>query len=1003
MNSEKRGFADFVYNVDKLNVVFALSSVALAISVVWMIWADFDREWKYFQREAMQLDRHKTRVELDAANSAIDTDQLASLDSQAKEIEAVIQSRDADLQAVQAELEELRGQLYIADQNLKFEKAEYDVMRYEFEEARHANHAEEAAEKGKTLDEIRKRMAGFRLVLEEVESRQNGAEARLEEIQGKQTELQGQRAALLKGASLLERRLAGLLPTFENEFRNMPMLDFISPTVKIRQIVLGDLKNDINFITVPKVDRCNTCHVNIDQKGYEIDWETATFEDESLAGYMAGKYEEDERIGMTKVLASHPNLDLFVSSASPHPIDVAGCTSCHVGRDRGITFVNTAHTPSDVEEEARWERLYHYHKMHHWDYPMYPTRYVEQSCSSCHTGVTHIPKADDLNRGIHLIRTLGCAGCHKIQGYTDLRKAGPSLTRISSKLQPDWVEKWVRDPKGFRPSTKMPKIFDLQNVDSPEDIARGTAAIHGIARYLFHNAEMLEYPKPPPGDVTRGQALVEKTGCRACHVVGEGDDHGQEYGLRNFGPNLNDVGSKMLPGWLFAWVKNPDQYFPETVMPNLRLTDQEAADITAYLMTRRNRDFEIRSSAVVDQQVRDDMALDFLKARMPILAARDSLSKMSKDVKDRFVGERMILKQGCFGCHLIPGFEDVTPIGTELTLEGSKDVLKLDFGLNPTHIPHVRSDWFFTKLKQPRVFDQGKVKSFADKLRMPNFGLSDDDAHSITLALLSFSKTFIEPGGMRHLSPSEIEIEKGRRLVYDRNCQGCHIVEDVGGAIREPLVRSYVAAGQDEAGAVGFVPPILNGEGKKVQPDWLFGFLNNVVPIRPWLDVRMPTFGFSDRESIDITTYFSRLDEQQFPYRTDVVKRLGAEGIRAGEMLFSADIYNCWTCHQQGDIKPKGDPASYAPDLKMARERLKPEWISKWLWDPQQLAPGTKMPTFFGEDLTYLPDGMAKYLPPAEGTTPEYGVMQAKTDGVIQAINDYIIHGLHQNVRLSQR
>jgi mono/diheme cytochrome c family protein len=286
---------------------------------------------------------------------------------------------------------------------------------------------------------------------------------------------------------------------------------------------------------------------------------------------------------------------------------------------------------------------------------------------------------------------------------------------------------------------------------------------------------------------------------------------------------------------------------------------------------------------------------------------------------------------------------------------------------------------------------------------MPNFGLSDDDAHSITLALLSFSKTFIEPGGMRHLSPSEIEIEKGRRLVYDRNCQGCHIVEDVGGAIREPLVKSYVAAGQDEAGAVGFVPPILNGEGEKVQPDWLFGFLNNVVPIRPWLDVRMPTFGFSDREAIDITTYFSRLDEQQFPYRTDVVKRLGAEEIRAGEMLFSADIYNCWTCHQQGNIKPKGDPASYAPDLKMARERLKPEWISKWLWDPQQLAPGTKMPTFFGEDLTYLPDGMAKYLPPAEGTTPEYGVMQAKTDGVIQAINDYIIHGLHQNVRLSQR
>ena len=952
----------------------------------------------------MQLDRFKTQVELDAANLAIDQDQLSAVDAEAKAVEAGILARDAELQVVEAELEVIRGQFYIADQNSKFEKAEYDVVKYQYEEARHANHAEEAAEKGKALEEMEKRMANFRLITEEVESRQDAANARLEDIQGKRVELESKRAIILKSASLLERRLHGLLPIFENEFRNFPMLDFISPTEKIRQIVLGNLKNDINFIAVPKVDRCITCHVNIDREGYEIDWGAATFKNEPLAKYMAETYEEDERIGMTKVLASHPNLDLFTTSGSPHPLDTAGCTTCHLGRDRGVTFVNTAHTPSDAEEEARWERLYHYHKMHHWDYPMYPTKYVEQSCSSCHTGVASIPKADGLNRGIHLIKTLGCAGCHKIQGYTDVRKAGPSLTRVSAKLQPEWVEKWVRDPRGFRPSTKMPKIFDLPNVDSAEDIARATAAIHGITEYLFYNSEERTYPEPPvSGDVSRGQDLVEKTGCRACHVVGEGDNLGQEYGLRNFGPNLNDVGSKMSSGWLFAWVKNPEQYFPETVMPNLRLTDQEAADVAAYLMTLRNRDFETRSSAAVDQQVRDDLALDFLKARMPILTAQDSLARMTEDAKNLFVGERMILKQGCFGCHLIPGFEDVTPIGTELTLEGSKDVAKLDFGLNPTHIPHTRHDWFFTKLKQPRVFDQGKVKSFTDKLRMPNFTFSDEDAHSITLALLSFQKTFIEAGGMRDLSPAEIEIEKGRRVVQDRNCKGCHIVEDEGGAIRESLVKSYVARGQDEAAAVGFVPPILNGEGKKVQPGWLFGFLKDVTPIRPWLDVRMPTFGFSDHDAIDVTTYFSRLDEQQFPYKTVVEKRLGRDDIRAGEKLFSEDIFNCWTCHQQGDIKPKGDPASYAPDLKMARERLKPEWIKQWLWDPQQLAPGTKMPTFFDDDTAYLPEDMAKYISSAEGTTPGDGIMQAKTDDVIQAINNYIVYGLHQNVRLTQR
>jgi hypothetical protein len=87
----------------------------------------------------------------------------------------------------------------------------------------------------------------------------------------------------------------------------------------------------------------------------------------------------------------------------------------------------------------------------------------------------------------------------------------------------------------------------------------------------------------------------------------------------------------------------------------------------------------------------------------------------------------------------------------------------------------------------------------------------------------------------------------------------------------------------------------------------------------------------------------------------------------------------------------------------MARERLKPEWIKQWLWDPQQLAPGTKMPTFFDDDTAYLPEDMAKYISSAEGTTPGDGIMQAKTDDVIQAINNYIVYGLHQNVRLTQR
>ncbi|MBI4007561.1 MAG: hypothetical protein HY354_03590, partial [Planctomycetes bacterium] len=44
-------------------------------------------------------------------------------------------------------------------------------------------------------------------------------------------------------------------------------------------------------------------------------------------------------------------------------------------------------------------------------------------------------------------------------------------------------------------------------------------------------------------------------------------------------------------------------------------------------------------------------------------------------------------------------------------------------------------------------------------------------------------------------------------------------------------------------------------------------------------------------------------------------------------------------------------------DLSLARVRLRPTWITKWLLDPQAIEPGTKMPRFFrpGELQDYFP------------------------------------------------
>ena len=66
--ADKKGIGH-AYNIDFLNVVFAASSLFLFFSVIWMVWDDFDREWKQTQRRFTQLELEVTRASLDQASS----------------------------------------------------------------------------------------------------------------------------------------------------------------------------------------------------------------------------------------------------------------------------------------------------------------------------------------------------------------------------------------------------------------------------------------------------------------------------------------------------------------------------------------------------------------------------------------------------------------------------------------------------------------------------------------------------------------------------------------------------------------------------------------------------------------------------------------------------------------------------------------------------------------------------------------------------------------------
>ncbi len=64
------------------------------------------------------------------------------------------------------------------------------------------------------------------------------------------------------------------------------------------------------------------------------------------------------------------------------------------------------------------------------------------------------------------------------------------------------------------------------------------------------------------------------------------------------------------------------------------------------------------------------------------------------------------------------------------------------------HPAHLEAGWFRTKLHDPRIFDKGRVLQPLDKLRMPNFDLTDEESQRLLTAIMSFQREIQPPAAM---------------------------------------------------------------------------------------------------------------------------------------------------------------------------------------------------------------------------------------------------------------
>jgi cbb3-type cytochrome oxidase cytochrome c subunit len=201
-----------------------------------------------------------------------------------------------------------------------------------------------------------------------------------------------------------------------------------------------------------------------------------------------------------------------------------------------------------------------------------------------------------------------------------------------------------------------------------------------------------------------------------------------------------------------------------------------------------------------------------------------------------------------------------------------------------------------------------------------------------------------------------------------------------GGFLTRYLMPVVAQLDRQESGtlkgqeSMGWLPPPLVGEGKKVQSDWLHDFLLEPYAIRPATYLRMPKFNMSSDEASKLAAYFAAVDNVEYPYtfterrqssyladkEAQYARRLAelstpekplANSRFTDALVIVSFNASCVKCHIIGDFAPRDEKTGQlasargmAPDLTRVYQRLRPDYVREWIANPKLKLPYTAMP-----------------------------------------------------------
>ena len=245
-------------------------------------------------------------------------------------------------------------------------------------------------------------------------------------------------------------------------------------------------------------------------------------------------------------------------------------------------------------------------------------------CITCHTGLDDPRMSDQPNPfrthpgdilSSHPGEQFGCTVCHQGQGRAT--ESDEAHGRVAHWLYP------MREPEYLYASCMQ--CHDRETLIDEVLVASDSAAPQaGLAKLI------------------RGKELLEDSGCLGCHIL---DGRGG-----SLGPDITYVGNKTahdfdfshfnkgdprdVPYWLKKHFLEPQSISPDTVMPDMDLSEDDAIALTAYVLS-----------------LREPAEARTIRAPAPIIVATE---------EEVLSGEELYLMM-CSACHGRDGRESIVP------------------------------------------------------------------------------------------------------------------------------------------------------------------------------------------------------------------------------------------------------------------------------------------------------------------------------------------------------